>query len=127
MNVAFDTNAYSDLMRGDQRRLEVVETAERIFLPLIVLAELRVGFLQESRGRENARDLQTFLNEPDVTVLAPDESTTHVYAQIVFDLNRQGTPIPVNDIWIAALVVQHGLILCTSDAHFDHLPQIPKC
>jgi predicted nucleic acid-binding protein len=67
MNVAFDTNAYSDLVRGDQRRLEVVETAERIFLPLIVLAELRVGFLQGSRGRENARDLH---ERPDVTVLA---------------------------------------------------------
>jgi len=127
MNVAFDTNAYSDLVRGDAGRLEIVETAERIYIPLIVIAELRVGFLEGSRGRKNARDLQVFLNEPDVVVLAPDESTTHVYAQIVVDLRRQGTPIPVNDIWIAALVIQHDLILCTSDAHFEHLPQIPKC
>jgi predicted nucleic acid-binding protein len=127
MNVALDTNAYSDLVRGDPNRLQIVETAATVYVPLIVLAELRVGFLQGTRGRRNAQALQTFLNEPDVEVLAPDESTTHVYAQIVVDLWRQGTPIPANDIWIAALVIQHNLVLCTSDKHFDQLPQIPKC
>lgn len=41
------------------------------------------------------------------------------------ELRTQGTPIPTNDLWIAALVVEHGLTLYTRDRHFEHLPQLP--
>lgn len=44
----------------------------------------------------------------------------------VASLRRQGTPIPINDVWVAALVLQHGLTLYARDRHFDHLPQIPR-
>ena len=59
-----------------------------------------------------------------VAVLYPDEQTTHQYATVFRQLRRQGTPIPTNDIWIAALVLQHDLALYARDRHFEHLPQI---
>ena len=127
MNVALDTNAYSEFMRGESTRVQVVRTARRIFLPLIVLGELRAGFAAGNRESDNAANLQRFLNSPRVSVLLPDEQTTHHYAQIHLQLRRLGIAIPTNDLWIAALTVQHGLILCTSDAHFKHIPQVPRC
>jgi predicted nucleic acid-binding protein len=55
----------------------------------------------------------------------PDKSTTFVYAELYRQLRSQGTPIPTNDLWIASLTVQHDWILCSQDAHFKSLPQIP--
>ncbi len=127
MKVALDTNAYSDFMRGDVSRVHIIRTARQIFLPLIVLAELRAGFAAGNQESSNAANLQRFLNSPRVTVLLPDEQTTHHYAQLYLQLRRKSVAIPTNDLWIAALAVQHHLVLCTSDAHFQHLPQLPRC
>ena len=127
MNVALDTNAYSEFMRGESTRVRVVRSARRLFLPLIVLGELRAGFAAGNRESDNSANLQRFLNSARVSVLLPDEQTTHHYAQIHLQLRQQGLAIPTNDLWIAALTIQHGLILCTSDAHFKHLPQVPRC
>lgn len=127
MNIALDTNAYSDFMRGEADRVQIVRTARLIYLPLIVLAELRAGFAAGNQESTNAANLQRFLNSPRVQVLSPDEQTTHHYAQLYLQLRKKSVSIPTNDLWIAALVVQHNLILCTSDSHFQHLPQIPKC
>jgi tRNA(fMet)-specific endonuclease VapC len=127
VKVALDTNAYSDFMRGDAARVEVVRTARQLFLPLIVLAELRAGFAAGSQESTNAANLQRFLGSPRVSVLLPDEQTTHHYAQLFLQLRRKSVAIPTNDLWIAALAIQHHLVLCTSDAHFQHLPQLPRC
>lgn len=127
MNIALDTNAYRDFMRGEPKRVEIVCMARRIHLPLIVLGELRAGFAAGNQESKNAANLQRFLNSPRVSVLLPDEQTTHHYAQIHLQLRRKGVAIPTNDLWIAALTVQHGLILCTNDAGFEHIPQMPKC
>jgi tRNA(fMet)-specific endonuclease VapC len=126
LQVAIDTNAYSDLHRGDQAVAEALSGAKQLFLPFVVLAELRAGFRHGRRGEENERLLQEFVAEPGVSVLYPNEETTHAYAALHRQLRAQGTPIPVNDLWIAALVVQHGLTLHSRDAHFDHFPQIPR-
>lgn len=125
MRIALDTNRYVDFAKGDKATLGALQLANEIFLPLIVLAELRAGFLSGSRSAENERNLVRFLNSPRVSVLHPDDDTTHQYARLFLQLRRQGTPIPTNDIWIAALVVQHELILFARDRHFDHIPQIP--
>ncbi len=126
MNIALDTNAYSDFMRGEAARVQIIRTARLIYLPLIVLGELRAGFAAGNQESTNAANLQRFLNSPRVQVLSPDEQTTHHYAQLYLQLRKKSVSIPTNDLWIAALVVQHNLILCTSDSHFQHLPQIPK-
>jgi tRNA(fMet)-specific endonuclease VapC len=127
MNVALDTNAYSDFMRGDPARVQVIRTARHIHLPLIVLGELRAGFAAGNQESSNAANLQRFLNSPRASILLPDEQTTHHYAQLHLQLRRKGAAIPTNDLWIAALVVQHNLVLCTSDPHFLHLPQVVRC
>ncbi len=127
MTVALDTNAYSDFLRGDAARVTVIRAARRIYLPLIVLGELRAGFAAGTRQTSNAANLQRFLGSPRVAVIAPDEQTTHHYAHLYAQLREAAHPIPTNDLWIAALVVQHNLVLCTSDAHFRYLPQVPTC
>lgn len=127
MNVALDTNAYCDFMRGNSDRVQIVRAARRLYLPLIVLGELRAGFAAGNQRSANAANLQQFLNSPRVTVLLPDEQTTHHYAQLYLQLRKQAAPIPTNDLWIAALAIQHHLVLCTSDAHFRHIPQLPRC
>lgn len=124
MRLALDTNRYTDLCRGAAEVVKLVEHAEAIFLPFIVLGELRAGFALGSRGVENERILRRFLMQPGVAVLFADDQTTHHYSALYRQLRRQGTPIPTNDLWTAALVLQHDLVLCHRDGHFDHLPQI---
>ena len=127
MNIALDTNAYSDYMRGVLERVRVVRTVERIHVPLIVLGELRAGFAAGSRVEENLEVLRKFLASPRVAVLSPDEATTEHYARIFVQLRKQGTAIPTNDLWIAALAKQHDLDLCSSDAHFEHVEGLRRC
>ncbi len=126
MRLLLDTNRYTDLARGDPDAIGVVGSADEALLPLIALAELRAGFLGGTRGRENEAHLRTFLRQPGVGILLPDEPTTLHYAAVYQQLRQQGTPIPSNDIWIAALALQHGLTLYARDGHFDHLPQLSR-
>ena len=126
LRLAIDTNRYRDFCGGESVAVDRLQTAEQIFLPFIVLAELRAGFLCGSRSRENESTLNRFVNRQRVVVLYPTETTTHHYAQLFFQLRRQATPIPTSDIWIAALVADQNLTLFSRDRHFDHLPQIPR-
>ena len=96
------------------------------FLPFIVLGELRAGFAVGKLGARNERVLRRFLLKDGVQTLYPDDQTTHHYSVVYRQLRGQGTPIPTNDMWIAALVLQHNLVLCARDHHFDHLPQIAR-
>jgi tRNA(fMet)-specific endonuclease VapC len=126
MRLALDTNRYTDLCRGTAAVVELVERAEVVKLPFNVLAELRAGFALGQRGAENARVLRRFLMKPGVSALFADEQTLAHYVALFRQLRLQGTPIPTNDLWIAALVLQHDLALCARDRHFDHLPQIVR-
>ncbi len=126
LRLALDTNRYTDLCRQSVEVAALVQHADAVFLPFVVLAELRAGFAMGTRGPENESILRRFLTKPGVAVLFPDDQTTHHYATLFRQLRSQGTPIPTNDLWIAALVLQHDLVLCARDRHFDHLPQIPQ-
>jgi len=126
MRLALDTNRYIDFCRGDAVVVEAVRRAREIVLTFVTLAELRAGFACGTRAGENAAVLTRFLNRPRVRVLCADDGTTHQYANLFRQLRRQGTPIPTNDLWVAALCAQHDLLLASRDAHFDHLPQIPR-
>ncbi|MGA9984168.1 MAG: type II toxin-antitoxin system VapC family toxin [Acidobacteriaceae bacterium] len=124
LRLALDTNRYTDLVRGDPHVAESVESADEVWLPFVVLAELRAGFSLGTKGAQNEAALRRFLFKPSVEVLYADEQTTHHYASVYRQLRLQGTPIPTNDMWIAALVLQHSLILCARDTHFEALPQL---
>jgi len=126
MKVALDANRYSDLCRGIAEVVDQVARAEKVYLPLIVLGELRAGFQAGSRARQNERILARFLRSLRVRLLLPDEQTSFHYASLFVQLRRQATPIPTNDLWIAALVIQHDLTLLTRDSHFKHVPQLSQ-
>lgn len=125
MRLALDTSRYADFCRNEADTVDLLERARTVHLPFVVLGELRAGFAAGSAGRQNEKRLRQFLLRPGVEVLFPDEQTTLHYASVFTQLRAQGTPIPTNDMWIAALVLQHGLTLLHRDRHFDHLPQIP--
>jgi len=124
MRLALDTNRYTDLCKEVAETAALVESADAVFLPFVVLAEARAGFVHGTRQAANEYALRKFLTKDNASVLYPDDQTTHHYATIYRQLRKQGTPIPTNDIWVAALVVQHNLSLHSRDAHFDHLPQL---
>ena len=126
MRLALDTNRYTDLCRGDRAVVEVIEFADEVWLPFIVLGELRAGFAVGTQGPRNEAVLRRFQLKAGVAVLYADEQTTHHYATVYRQLRKQGTPIPTNDMWIAALVLQHSLTLYDRDAHFDSLPQLTR-
>ncbi|OFW47759.1 MAG: twitching motility protein PilT [Acidobacteria bacterium RIFCSPLOWO2_12_FULL_67_14b] len=126
MTVALDTNRYVDLCKGVVETVGLLEEAESIVLPFVVLGELRAGFAHGRQPAENERILRRFLLKVGVRVLFADDQTTHHYASVFRQLRRQGTPIPTNDMWLAALVLQHNLALHARDRHFDHLPQLVR-
>ncbi len=126
MKIAVDSNRYSDLLRGAPKAIEIFETATEIYFPLIVIAELRAGFAQGTQAEQNERNLMKVLNQEAVYVLSPDVQTTFHYAKLYAQLRKQGKPIPTNDLWIAALVIQHQLILFDRDSDFDHMPQLVR-
>ncbi len=126
MKLALDSNRYADLCRDVASVVEAVEHADEVWLPFIVLGELRAGFAAGNQGPRNEAVLRRFLLKPGVGVLYADDQTTHHYATVYRQLRRQGTPIPTNDMWIAALALQHSLVLCARDKHFDALAQLPR-
>ena len=126
MRIALDAKRYIDLCKGVGETVKLVSTAEAVFVPFVVVAELRAAFVLGKRAAENERVLRRFLLKPGVSVLYPDDQTTHHYAALYRQLRIQETPIPMNDVWIAALVLQHNLRLHDRDRHFDHLPQIVR-
>lgn len=124
MRIALDSNAYSNAARGDSRLVKILASADEIWMPVIVVAELRAGFMHGTQNTHNESKLVQFLGSPRVKILQINEQTTHHYARLFAFLRQQGTPVPANDLWIAALVLQHDLPLITEDAHFKKIPQV---
>jgi predicted nucleic acid-binding protein len=119
-----DTSAYSALKRKYPTIVELIESADSLYLNPIVLAELKAGFLLGDRQEKNERELREFLQSSRVTLLPIDNETAERWAIITAFLRKAGTPIASNDIWIAASAMQHGLPILTSDADFQKIPQV---
>ena len=124
MRVALDTNRITDLFRGDLELAEQLGTAEEVWIPLFALGEIKAGFQGGRQQRRNESLLNRLLAKPTVGVLLPSRETAEKYARIFVQLRRAGTPVPDNDLWIAALVLEHDLVLITRDRHFERIPQV---
>ena len=118
IGLAIDVYRYVDFVRGDAVAVEVITAAQRVAVPFVVLAELRAGFLGGIRSHNNELRLSGFLQSPRTDVLYPDEASTRFYALIAVQLRQAGTPIPTNDIWIAAHAMETGADLVSFDRHF---------
>ena len=117
--LALDTNAAVRLLNGEGGFKELIVQVDAIFLPLPVIGELRYGALGSVRRRENFDRIARLIES--CVVLPIDLGTVTHYAEIRHRLRTMGSPIPGNDVWIAALCLQYGLPLITDDRHFDSI------
>jgi predicted nucleic acid-binding protein len=124
VRVAVDTNRLTDLLRGDAKLAEYLGACEEVWIPLVVLGEMKAGFQGGTQRHRNEILLNQFLAKATVSVLLPGRETAEHYAKIFVQLKRAGTPAPDNDLWIAALVLEHDLTLITRDRHFERIPQL---
>jgi tRNA(fMet)-specific endonuclease VapC len=122
--ILLDTSAYSGLARGNQDVLDATQTAEIIAVNPIVIGELLSGFAKGTLASQNFKQLEMFLDSPRCIVLPVIMETAKRYAHIHGALRKAGTPIPANDLWIAASAMEHGLTVVTLDNHFVRIPQI---
>jgi tRNA(fMet)-specific endonuclease VapC len=122
VKVLLDTSAYSALRRGHSTTIDVLRRSETVGVCAIVLGELYSGFRAGNRWAENATQLAQFLSKPSVRVLNVTAETALRYAEVDVYLRKKGRPIPRNDVWIAAVALEHGLHLLTLDDHFREIP-----
>jgi len=119
-----DTSAYAAHLGGHAATVKLVAEAREVWLTPVVLGELLAGFRAGGRERQNRARLRDYLMSPAVGVLEMNDETAECYAAIHADLRERGTPVPTNDLWIAATAMQHGLPVLTRDAHFDRVRQV---
>jgi tRNA(fMet)-specific endonuclease VapC len=122
--VLLDTSAYSALFRGDEQVKVILQEAEEVALSPVILGELLGGFGAGSFEQRNRELLKEFLSTPRVHLYPIDAQTSERYAAVWLHLRQQGTPIPTNDLWIAATAMQHGLAILTADRHYEKVPQV---
>ena len=119
--ILFDTNILILYLRNPEAFSGTVMSYDRVVLTPTVLGEYRAGITPTKQGAENLRALDDFLLNPAVEECPVTFQTSDYYARIFQMLKRQGTPIPANDIWIAAVAMQCGCDLYTHDEHFNHI------
>lgn len=119
--ILLDTNEYGAFKRNDPVAIGIIRSVEYIGLSVVVLGELLGGFKGGSREEKNIEELNEFMDSPRVHLLQIDEETAECYAMLYWDLKEKGTPIPSNDMWIAAAALRHGLSLFTLDEHFNNI------
>lgn len=122
IRLCLDTSAYSRFMRGEPRLQTRLEAADELLLPVTMLGEVYAGFQGGNRLEENLALLAAFRRQPGVVLLETTDNIAQRYAALVASLKRQGTPIPTNDIWIAAAALENGGRLVAYDAHFAAVP-----
>ncbi len=111
-------------MRGESWVVNALRQIDIIGISAISIGELYSGFKGGNREAENKVELGLFLDSPRVRVHPIDGDTAEFYASILNNLKKEGTPIPTNDIWIAAVAFQHGYSLMTAARHFSYIPGI---
>ena len=121
MKIMLDTSAYVGFKRNAIETVEIIVGAELILFSPVVLGELMFGFRNGTRFKKNMADFNSFLDHEAVELVQMGRITSDRYSRIAAQLKRKGTPIPTNDIWIAAQTMEHGAELITSDRHFERI------
>ncbi len=121
MKLLLDTSAYVEFKRNAVEVVEIIVRAELILFSPIVLGELMFGFRNGKKFKENMDSLNRFIQHEVVKFVPIGEITSDRYSRIAVKLKSQGTPIPTNDMWIAAQTIEHGSELITMDQHFEKI------
>ena len=121
MKILLDTSAYVAFKRNIDDLVEIIVNSEEVLFSPIVMGELMFGFRNGIKFKRNMNELNEFIQHEAVTVIKIGEITADRYSRIASQLRSQGTPIPTNDIWIAAQTMEHGAELITSDRHFQSI------
>lgn len=122
--LCLDTSAYSHFMRGDPPVVQAIDEAEWLGMPTVTLGELRIGFLLGGRRRENELLLRDFMDHPLLHELPVSAEVAEIYAELFVALRRGETPVPTNDVWIAACAVRAGATVLTYDPHFEAISRV---
>ena len=124
MKLVLDTSAYSLLASRHPGAMAALRDARQILLPAICLGELHAGFRKGARHAANVRFLREFVAAYEVGIIEIDSHAAELYGAIHDELRRAGTPIPTNDLWIAAACRSVEGTLLTSDRHFSAVPNL---
>ena len=125
MKLVLDTNIYSDYAEGLTDVVEsIVEHGQDLFIPSIVLGELTYGFMKGKRQVYNEKKLRQIINRLRIEIIPVDADVARKYGFIFLSLQKKGTKIPINDVWIAACCMTVGGVLLTRDRHFEQVEQI---
>ena len=122
--VILDTNAYTALMKGDETVLNSLGEADEVLLSIFVIGELYFGFTNGSKEKKNREVLNNFLKKPTVKILHTTMETAEIFGRLKTGLKERGTPVPINDVWIASHSIETGSFLLTFDSHFKVIPGI---
>jgi len=121
VKLLLDTCAYAGFRRGVPSVVEKISGSDSVLISPVMLGELMFGFRKGAKFEENMRRLRRFLEHEAVEVAPLEEVTADRYSRIVMQLKKDGSPIPINDVWIAAQAMEHGAELLTSDRHFERV------
>ena len=119
-----DTNALSAWAEGTVGVEAPLRSADRLVVPSVVLGEYYFGIRQSRQRRRYEEWLACYLPQTEIATIT--SATADTYADIRLELKRLGTPIPPNDVWVAALARQHDLAVLTNDSHFDLVDHIRR-
>ncbi|MDA3940506.1 MAG: type II toxin-antitoxin system VapC family toxin [Spirochaetia bacterium] len=122
--VSLDTNAYSALITGDITVLDALGEATEVYLSIFVIGELYYGFSNGYNEEKNRTVLNKFLKKPTVKIIHTTMETAEIYGRLKINLKKKGTPVPINDLWIAAHAIETGSFLLTYDSHFKTIPEV---
>ncbi|MBC2699106.1 MAG: type II toxin-antitoxin system VapC family toxin [ANME-2 cluster archaeon] len=117
--LAVDTNAVIAYREGISEVCTFIDEADVIILPVTVLGELLYGALNSAKTEKNEQVIQKFAAYS--LVMQVDEAVATLYAKVRFNLKKNGTPIPENDIWVAAACLELEVPLLSRDGHFKHV------
>jgi predicted nucleic acid-binding protein len=120
--ICIDTNVAISLLNGKDKTLRIIDKYHDVLLPIIVAGELRLGAYRSTKISENLVKIDAL--EMRCEIIDVDSSVADVYGRIKSKLYASGTPIPENDIWIAACCMSVSAPLLSTDAHFKFVESL---
>lgn len=119
--IILDTNAYAGFLAGDKNVLASLGKAETVYMSVFVLGEIYAGIKGGTKEQKNKNILEKFLDKSTVLIL---DATSEIFGHIKHQLRKNGTLLPINDVWIAAHAMETGAVIISYDIHFLKVPGI---